>query len=263
MVIEKYNLSKKYHKRIVHISDIHYKNKKNLKNLYKILKVIKNLKPDYICITGDIVDDKNIKDQQLLVDYIKDLSSICKIFISLGNHEFYYNHHLEKSYDKSLFDKVDRLKNVYVLDNKIHSEFGINFIGITLDNNYYDLESESEFLYFMNKKIPRLDCKYNILLLHSPYRIVDKKTIENLKCKNNISLVLSGHMHAGLTFEWMKKILKGRGLVTPQKEFFKNYCYGMFKINNYNVIITSGITKLSNLKLFNYLYQSEITVIDI
>ena len=98
-----YTLSNTYAKRIILISDIHYFNKRIIPHLYKILDEIKRLNSDYICIAGDIVDDKNIKDQEYLIKWFKDLSSISKVIISLGNHDFYYNHELESSYDKKLF----------------------------------------------------------------------------------------------------------------------------------------------------------------
>ena len=115
----------------------------------------------------------------------------------------------------------------------------------------------------MNKKYPYLSSGYNIMLIHSPYNI---DSIEIAKCHKNLNLVLSGHMHGGLTFGFLKKLLKGRGLVTPQKGILKKYCYGKHKIDNTDVIISSGITKLSKshkIGILGFLYKSEITVIDI
>ena len=259
-----YQISNTYNKRIVLLSDIHYFNKKIIHGLYKLLDEIQNLHPDYICISGDIIDDKNIKDQKYLVKWFKDLASISKIIISLGNHDFYYNHKFEKNYDKKLFDSIDRIKNVYVLNNRVYSNNGINFIGVTLPNEYYDNgENKEEFIYFMNKKYPYLSSGYNVMLMHSPYNI---ESLQELKCHKNIDLVLSGHMHGGLTFEFLRKILKGRGLITPQMNLLKKYCYGKHIIDNTNVIITTGVTKLSKshkIGIFGFLYKSEITVIDI
>ena len=262
-----YYLSNTYKKRIVLLSDIHYFNKRIVPNLYEILNYVKELNPDYICITGDIVDDKNIKNQDLLIKWFKDISKISKIIIGLGNHEFYFNHEVEKSYDKKLFDAIDRIKNVYLLDNRIHSCNGINFIGVTLPNEYYDNgEYEDDLVYFMNKKYPYLSNGYNIMLIHSPYQISRKKVLKKLKCYKDINLILSGHMHGGLTFEPLKKVFKGRGLVTPQKGIFKKYCYGNYKIDSTNIVISSGVTKLSKshkIGIFSFLYKSEITIIDI
>ncbi len=262
-----YNLSNTYNKRIVLISDIHYFSKRIINHLYNVLNEIKSLKPDYICIPGDIVDDKNIKDQDFLVNWFNDLSKISKVIISLGNHDFYYNHESMKSYDKELFDRIDRIKNVYVLDNRVYSNNGINFIGVTLPNEYYDNgEDKDELIYFMNKKYPYLSSGYNIMLIHSPYRIANLNVLKEIKCHKSIDLILSGHMHGGLTFEFLKKILRGRGLINPQNGLLKKYCYGKYNIDNTNVIITTGITKLSKshkIGVLGFLYKSEITIIDI
>ena len=264
---EYYRIDSKYNKRIILLSDIHYFSKKIIPDLYNILESIKNLKPDYICFSGDIVDDKNIKDKDLLITWFKDLSKIAKVFIGLGNHEFYFNHETEKTYDKELFDKIDRIKNAYLLDNKVHSTNGINFIGVTIPNDYYDNgEDNTDLIYFMNKKYPYLSKGYNIMLIHSPYQVARASVLEKIKCYKDIDLILSGHMHGGLTFNFLKKCLKGRGFVTPQKGMFKKYCYGKYKIDNTNVIISSGVTKLSKshkIGIFSFLYKSEITVIDI
>ena len=202
-----------------------------------------------------------------LIGWLNDLSFVATVFISLGNHDFYFNHELVESYDRELFNKIDRIKNIYVLDNQVHSEFGINFIGVTLPNEYYDNgEDALDLIYFMNKKYPSLSKGYNIMLIHSPYNIARNSVLQKLKCKKDIDLILSGHMHGGLTFESLKKILRGRGLVTPQKGMFKKNCYGKYKIDNTIFIISSGVTKLSKshiIGIFNNLFKSEITIIDI
>lgn len=264
--INKYNISNKYKKKIVLISDIHYCNKSNIKDLNILKEEIIKINPDYICIPGDIIDDKNIKDKDLLINWFKNLSENIKIFISLGNHDFYYNHTPDIEYD-DIFIKLDKIKNIYVLDSKIHTEYKINFIGTTLPNDYYELdEDSSELIYYMNKKFNKLDNNLNILLMHSPYQITKKQVLEEIKCHKNIDLILCGHMHAGLAFNFTKKILKGRGIISPKLKLFPKYCYGLHNIDNIKVIISSGIRKLSKshkLGFLNFLYDSEIIVINI
>ena len=132
---------------------------------------------------------------------------------------------------------------------------------------YYDTnEQEEEFIYFMNRKYRNLSRGYNVLLCHSPYQIAKKSVMKKLNCHKQLDLVLSGHMHSGLAFEWSKKILRGRGLISPRKALFPKYCYGIYNIDNTKVIISTGITKLAKshiFGIFNFLYKSEIIVIDI
>ena len=56
-----YNIDNKLNKNIVLISDLHYQDKKDIKILNNVLDNIKKLKPDYICIAGDITDKAFIK----------------------------------------------------------------------------------------------------------------------------------------------------------------------------------------------------------
>ena len=267
MEISKYHFDYDLKKRIVLISDVHYYNKSIIKTLNLVLQEIKKLKPDYICITGDLVDDQNIKDKRYLIDWIEKLSKISSVLISIGNHEHYYNHVLKKNYDYNLFNKIGSLDHVYVLNNKIKNIANINFIGISMPFEYYNTNEKPEYLIeFMNKKYPRLKKGFNILLCHSPYRITEPKVLDKLKCRNYISLILSGHMHAGLTFKSLKKILRGRGLILPQGRILGKYCYGNCKYKNVNSIISTGIIKLSKshkIGIFNFLYEPEIVVIDI
>ena len=267
MEISKYEINYDLKKRIVLISDIHYYNKSIIATLNLVLQKIKELKPDYICITGDLVDDKNIIDKEDLVNFIKELSLISTVLISLGNHEYYYNHKLTKSYDYKLFNQIEKLDNVYVLNNKSKKIDNVNFIGISLPFEYYDSNEKSNYLIeFMNKKYPRLKKDFNVLLCHSPYQITNPKILDKLKCSSYISLILSGHMHAGLTLKCLKKLLNGRGFISPQGRIFNKYCYGIYKYKNINSIISTGITKLSKshkIGIFSFLYEPEIVVIDI
>ena len=59
-----YNISGNIDKTIVLISDIHYTNKKDIKHLYKVLNKIKRIRPNYICIPGDLIDKTYIKDEE-------------------------------------------------------------------------------------------------------------------------------------------------------------------------------------------------------
>lgn len=266
MEISKYRLESKLNKRVVLISDIHYYNKSVVPVLKLVFEKIKDLEPDYICITGDLVDDINIVDTKYLVDWIKSLSKISSVIISVGNHEHYYNHKLTKMYDYKLFNKFNEIDNVYVLSNKIKLIDNINFVGINLPYQYYNSNEKEKYLVeFMNKKYPKLRKGFNILLCHSPYVITNPSVLDKLKCKDNISLILSGHMHAGLTFKCLKKVLKGRGFITPQGKVLKKYCYGIYKYKNITSIISTGVTKLSKnykIGIFNFLYEPEIVVID-
>ena len=92
MVVNKeYNISNKLNKKIVLLSDIHYDNKNDIKNLYRILKRIQEIKPNYICITGDTLNSYHVEDFDLLLKWLSDIAKISKVIMILGNHEYYFD----------------------------------------------------------------------------------------------------------------------------------------------------------------------------
>ena len=66
---------------------------------------------------------------------------------------------------------------------------------------------------------------------------------------------------------FLRKILKGKGFVTPFRTFFpKNNCYGLININDKKMIISSGILKFSSntkYKIFNFLFDTEMLEINL
>lgn len=262
--------TKNIDKRIVLLTDIHYNNKKEKVYLDKVLAVLKKMEYDYLCISGDLLDRSRVGDEELLLDWLKELAKLSKVIISIGNHEL-TNDRKEHTYDfdDSLYRKINRLKNIRVLDNKDYVDGSIRFIGVTLPVDFYYKyrENNNYFMRFVNNKFPaEYKDKYNILLCHSPKSITDIKTFEATKLLGNIQLVLCGHMHAGVTPYFMRRILNGRGLIGPFKQLFPKNAYGHLSLKKTDIIISSGITTASNCNRFSFvdpLFMREITVIDL
>ena len=267
-IIEKnYDIAARLNKKIVVISDIHYYNKKDMKKLNKVLKQIQFIKPDFICIPGDLIDEAKIYDKDELISWLTNLGNICKVIISYGNHELFITKKHIPTFNKGLMEQIKNIDNIKVLDNEIYSNNGINFIGITLPLDYYYNLSEDKnyFINYFNDKFKKIDNKYNILLCHSPICIANKDVFDKLNISNRLDLVLSGHMHGGVTPNFLKKILKGRGIISPRRRLFEKNCYGLNKINKTNFVISSGITVASHLNSFKFLdkiFSSEISVIN-
>lgn len=257
---KKYNING-INTNIVLISDIHYYNKKDIKRLNKVYDNINKIKPNFICIPGDILDSANISDIDLFISWLTKLSYISKIIITLGNHEYYV------SKKESIFklneehiNKLSNINNVYLLRNNNIIIDSINFIGLELPIDYYMKYGESIESFNDNIKNIKGNKKYyNILLCHSPVCVCNKEVINKL----NVDLILCGHMHGGMIPNLFRKIFNRRGLISPTKKLFPNNIYGHIKINNTNIIITSGIKVLSNshFKFIPNLYSSEVVEI--
>lgn len=258
-----YNL-KGVNTNIVLISDIHYYSKDDIRHLNKVLDNIKKIKPKYICIPGDLTDESNIYDEDNLIEWLSKLSNISKVILSIGNHEFYIDKHKKIfGLNKNLYNKIRNIDNLYLLDNGNIRLDNINFIGATLPMNYYHDEDKKKI--DIKKYIKKLnsyeDC-YNVLLCHSPVNVCDEELLK----KYNLNLILCGHTHGGITPKLLRPILKNRGLISPRKSLLPKVSYGHIKVNNTDIIITSGITIVSHINPFRILkkfFASEIVNITV
>ena len=243
--------SKKLKKDItfIHIGDIHYNETTSTKKLEYIKYAIEDAHPDYIFITGDLLDrpkiTKNKEKIKLLVSWLNSLGNIAKVFISLGNHDII----LEEDY--KFFNKLNDINNIYVLNNQSYEDENVFISGFTLPTNYYynieKHEDEDALLETLQNNfnlvtnLPKK--KYKVALIHSPILLSEKKVVEKLK---EYDLILSGHMHNGLILRILDKIIKNNyGLISPDKRFFAKNTRGKIKTKYYTIIITGGITKLS------------------
>lgn len=256
--------------RIAHISDIHFAHKYNSKRLDMILKKIKKINPNYICITGDTVDIHDVvydTNYHELVKFIEDLSTIGKVIISIGNHEYIkmYEDRFGKTDDIEWLKKL-KSENVIVLDNEIYEENNISFIGYNPDYEYYYTYKEKKpdkYNKELEKLIDKTKNEYKILLVHTPSIILRKENYKNIKNSDKLSLTLCGHTHGGM----MPSILPGHfGIISPTREYFPKNIRGKIKVGNNTVIISSGIMKLSRkskITFLNDIYGSNIIKIDI
>lgn len=266
--------SKKLKKDItfIHIGDIHYNETTSTKKLEYIKYAIEDAHPDYIFITGDLLDrpkiTKNKEKIKLLVSWLNSLGNIAKVFISLGNHDII----LEEDY--KFFNKLNDINNIYVLNNQSYEDKNIFISGFTLPTNYYynieKHEDENALLETLQNNfnlvtnLPKK--KYKVALIHSPILLSEKKVVEKLK---EYYLILSGHMHNGLIPRILDKIIKNNyGLISPDKRFFAKNTRGKIKTKYYTIIITGGITKLSTsstkiLSKLNGLYPISINKITV
>ena len=243
--------SKKLKKDItfIHIGDIHYNETTSAKKLEYIKYAIEDAHPDYIFITGDLLDrpkiTKNKEKIKLLVSWLNSLGNIAKVFISLGNHDII----LEEDY--KFFNKLNDVNNIYVLNNQSYEDENVFISGFTLPTNYYynieKHEDEDALLETLQNNfnlvtnLPKK--KYKVALIHSPILLSEKKVVEKSK---EYDLVLSGHMHNGLIPRILDKIIKNNyGLISPDKRLFAKNTRGKIKTKYYTIIITGGITKLS------------------
>ena len=128
-------------------------------------------------------------------------------------------------------------------------------MGITIPIKYYfEKKLDKKELKDTFNKLKIKKGKYNILLCHSPIDICTKEYLDD----SNIDLVLCGHMHGGVLPNFLRKVVKNGGIITPERKLFPKKCYGYIKVCDTEVIISSGITVIRPLR---NLFVSEIVKI--
>jgi len=253
---------------IIHISDIHFNLNTRKNKLDKIKEEIYKNNPDYVMITGDIIDNPNIINNKLkikeLLVFLTDIGSFTKLLISLGNHDIFSDK------DYKFFDKLNDLKNIYVLNNTNYKDEFIYVSGMTLPNKYYynitKKESTELLLHHLDehqKLIARIPENLpKVSLIHSPINLAKEEVLKKLK---EYDLLLSGHTHNGMVPDFLNKFFKGNtGIIAPNKNLFPAIAKG--KIEKYvgnkkiTIIINGAVTKLSEhsakmLSKLNFVYN--------
>ena len=256
---------------IIHLADIHFSKLTNDKKLSQIQEEIHKNNPDYVMITGDVLDDTSIikdktKIKQLLI-FLTGMANYTKVIISLGNHDIFKND------DYKFFKNLNDLKNIYVLNNDIYVDENIYVSGVTLPNNYYyninndeSVEILIEHLKKHKKLITNLPQSIpKVSLIHSPIKLTNKEVLTILK---DYDLILCGHTHNGMIPKIMDKLFKkNTGIISPNKKMFPDIARGKIEQNIFGkkitIIITGGITKLSQragkvFSQFNFVYNIDI-----
>ena len=119
---------------IIHLSDIHFNINTKANDLEKITNLVNKIKPDYIMITGDLIDEPSItKNNKIkeLVSFLSNIAKTTKVMIAIGNHDV-----LSKN-DYRFFNKLNDLYNIYVLNNTSYQDEFIYVTGFTLPNEFY------------------------------------------------------------------------------------------------------------------------------
>lgn len=278
--IENYRLetNKNINSRICLISDIHH-DINSRKSFYdKLINKIKSTNPDYIVIAGDIIDCgkslENKESRKLLEYFIENLGFISKTLVTVGNHDLQYSFDIKEknSYDLKWFKSLTKFKNIYYIYNESIKFNNLEFIHWTPTTEWFRNKSKDALHNEFRRYPIKIDTNdnYKILISHSPVAITRKHNYDKLpEIKNNINLILSGHMHNGALPEFLEFLdfkKEGKGIMAPSKKWFPKYCRGMHEIEEMKLIVSRGIREFNHpelLRMFNFLYNSEITIIDL
>ena len=202
-------------KKIVQLSDLHLRPRTNKSFVETILNKTEDLNPDYIMITGDIVQ-AGLEDfvGTPLRRFVEECGKIAPTYVVTGNHDI-----ASGSFDDFMF--IMKTANIQVLLDEAAilydgDEPGLCLMGLSERQNQVNLPKPLLAPIELTKEMEELP---KILLAHRPEHFesyMDDKT-------KAPALVLAGHTHAG-----QGRIPFLGGIYSPGQGFLPHYDYGIF-----------------------------------
>lgn len=194
--------------KIIQISDAHMDFSYNIRQFEDIVKKINAEKPDLVLMTGDFIDPPMSCDKRI-IKAVKSMKPGFGIFAVLGNHEYYYG------YEKSV--ECYKKLGARLLENEIFEFDDFQIIGLNdIRTTRITKDDIKKIITARNKN------KFSIIISHQPLFF-------DMMAENINFLALAGHTHRGQIFPFH--------IFT--KVFYK-YFYGLYKISNSYLYVTSG-----------------------
>lgn len=228
--------------RFVQISDYH----SNTSQSQKIIDITTENNPDYILLSGDILESEEI---EATVDFVSSLLEIAPVIYARGNHDDDYG-----TYNQ--FKQELNSLGVIVLDSTNYQIDELNFIGIE-DFSGANLFKKSSFAEVYNQYIDShnqfvSEEQYNILLAHRPNFLQSYSTL-------GVDLVVSGHAHGG---QWQIPFTD-IGLVAPDEGLFPTHVHGLETKGDTTQIISSGTSNPYGPLIPRLFNPEEVVVIEL
>lgn len=192
---------------IVVASDIHFHEHID-KSLYiAMIKYCANVAPDYVIMPGDLIETfdflNNSTERIFFEDMIRRLASFTKVIIVPGNHEVANLGLTGRSKNSDVInflDSLNRIKNVYFLNNEQVKINDINFLGFSprfetylkYNDDVRDMTVED----YIKSNLKMENDQFNVLVTHSPMLLKDGRVFDAIDdFRDRTDLVVSGHVH--------------------------------------------------------------------
>lgn len=228
--------------KILQLSDLH--SKYFGKDQERLIEIVKSLKPDFIFITGDLIDYRSNLIEPC-ADLIRGIKEVAPIYFVTGNHE-------EASKVFVSFKQMLQENGVIMLDNesavvqKGKGEIIISGISDGEILHYPNVVKREKFRKILSS-LAGDHALYHILLAHRP-ELIDYYS------EAKFDLVFSGHAHGGQV-----RLPFLGGLAAPGQGFFPEYTENVHTVGETSMVISRGLgNSLIPQRLFN---NPEIVVV--
>jgi len=200
-----------------------------------LLKVVAKERPDYIFLTGDLLDQYRATPHSYAVSLGGALADIAPTYFVTGNHEWALP-------DVPGLKRALEVAGVQVLTNEytVLARDGDNAVlaGIDDPNGYADQKTPEEVAEEVRAAFAD---PFWILLAHR------NNYFEDAYCRLGADLVISGHGHGGLV-----RLPFTDGLVSVERTFFPSYTAGFYQAGGADLFVSRGLGNSGRtFRLFN------------
>ena len=200
-----------------------------------LLKVVAKERPDYIFLTGDLLDQYRATPHSYAVSLGGALADIAPTYYVTGNHEWALP-------DVPGLKRALEVAGVQVLTNEytVLARDGDNAVlaGVDDPNGYADQKTPEEVAEEVRAAFAD---PFWILLAHR------NNYFEDAYCRLGADLVISGHGHGGLV-----RLPFTDGLVSVERTFFPSYTAGFYQAGGADLFVSRGLGNSGRtFRLFN------------
>ena len=207
--------------RITQLSDLHAK--RYGKGNGELIEAVRATDPDLICITGDLVDGEQAKQEPYVRELMGELVRIAPVYYVSGNHEW------AAGWARELFSilreyGVTVLRNEYVTYGR-GSDY-IVIAGMDDPNGLRDQKTPERVVEEIREDHPG---KYILMLYHRDTELA-------LWAGLGVNAVLCGHAHGGLV-----RLPFTDGLIAPGQGFFPTWTAGIYERDGTQMLVSRGL----------------------
>ena len=200
-----------------------------------LLKVVAKNRPDYIFLTGDLLDQYRATPHSYAVSLGGALADIAPTYFVTGNHEWALP-------DVPGLKRALEVAGVQVLTNEytVLARDGDNAVlaGVDDPNGYADQKTPEEVA---EEVRAAFGDPFWMLLAHR------NNYFEDAYCRLGADLVISGHGHGGLV-----RLPFTDGLVSVERTFFPSYTAGFYQAGGADLFVSRGLGNSGRtFRLFN------------
>ena len=200
-----------------------------------LLKVVAKNRPDYIFLTGDLLDQYRATPHSYAVSLGGALADIAPTYFVTGNHEWALP-------DVPGLKRALEVAGVQILTNEytVLARDGDNAVlaGVDDPNGYADQKTPEEVAEEVRAAFAD---PFWILLAHR------NNYFEDAYCRLGADLVISGHGHGGLV-----RLPFTDGLVSVERTFFPSYTAGFYQAGGADLFVSRGLGNSGRtFRLFN------------